>query len=83
MDGEREMIREQMIRVYTEYIANWFALVEPERSQRLAEWRETMREGKPLEPLWDQENRLKFERQMEQKYGDVWLEYRKAVRNDD
>jgi hypothetical protein len=79
MDVERE----EQIRRFTEYVADYLELPEPERSQRLLGWRQVMREGQPLPIDWDAEERAKFDRWMEKRHGDAYREYRKFVITDE
>jgi hypothetical protein len=75
MDVERE----EKIRRFTAYVADYLELPQSERSQRLLEWRGVMLEGQPLQIDWDAEERARFERWMEERHGDIYREYREFV----
>ena len=77
---EGEPTRQREINQLAEAIANYYGLEGDERLARIEAWTKVLLTGAslPLETQ-DDEERLKFERAMENELGDIWREYSHLV----
>ena len=71
--------REGEVLVFTEFVADWFHLKDPERSERMLDWRLEVLEGQPLSVDWAAEDRARFERYMEQQHRGLWRKYHQHI----